>query len=102
MGRVLHFSRTGGHAPRETPPSADQARNETEAHGLSAEDADAFARLIGGISRLSEIACLVDDAGMRLPEGPEKAQFQIWRHDIIMHIHAAMVRLERVVTSFQR
>jgi hypothetical protein len=39
---------------------------------------------------------------MRLPAGPEKEQFERWRHDIIAHICEAMTGIERAVAALPR
>ena len=53
--------------------------------------------MILGISQLSEIACVFDDARAQLGDGPESEQLGRLQIEIITHIHEAMKSIERVV-----
>jgi hypothetical protein len=97
LGNLLHFCQDAetGHRAASTLP-------DRQAEPLAQPDPEVFAQLIRSVRCLSEIACLIEDAHARLPDGPEKEQFDRWRHDIITHIYEAMSRVERLVASFPR
>jgi hypothetical protein len=98
LGQLLSFSRKPGCDARENPYSCASS-GETEPAGHCVQKLDGFAEVIAGICRLSEMACLVDAAALRLPDSPEKQQFDLWRRHIVIQIHQAMIRLERVLES---
>ncbi len=99
LGKLLHFCRdieTDQHAPSAPELGGSQARPPAQ------PDPEVFGQLIRGVQFLSEIACLIEDTHARLPDGPEKERFEIWRRDVISRIHEAMSRAERVVASLPR
>jgi hypothetical protein len=98
LGQLLSFSRKTECDTRENPDSCASS-GDTQPAVHCVQKLDGFAEVIAGICRLSETACRIDAAALRLPDSPEKQQFDVWRRHIIIHIHQAMIRLERVLKS---
>ena len=97
MGDLLHFCHD-----TETGHRAASTLAGRQAEPPAQPNPELLGQLIRGVRCLSEIACLIEDAHARLPDGPEKEQFGRWRLDVVTHIYEAMSRVERMVASLPR